>query len=99
MARNTTTASVLTYADRLAESKEVKEAKLRSRAVRSAQRATESELIRLSDLLEDKQGDIETLKNSASFNIAEIVRIQSQINDIKASIKAVEEVKNELFPA
>ena len=99
MARNTSTASATTYAQRLAETKEVKEVKLQARAVRNAARSVEGYLIQLSDRLENKQDDIESLKNSASFNIVEIVRLQTEINEINASIEAVSQVGSELFPA
>jgi methyl-accepting chemotaxis protein len=90
---------VTTYAARMAQSKEVKEAKQVARTIRDAGRSVSQKLIELSDRLENKTDDIEILKNSASFNINEIVKLQMEITDINLAIAAVNNIKKELFPA
>jgi SMC interacting uncharacterized protein involved in chromosome segregation len=87
------------YAARLAQSKEVKEAAAQVRAVKQKKHEFGNKIFDLESSIERKQDEIEILKGSADLNVDNIVAAQTRINDLRTQLSALQELRTELFPA
>lgn len=87
------------YAARLAQSKEVKEAAAQARAVKQKRHEFVNKVFELETTIERKNDEIDILKGSANLNIDEIMKLQANIDTLNANLSAVKALQSELFPA